>query len=104
MGSTSAHLPLLLVGVHLLHLPLVLVLLHMPLGIGVRLQTTTLSGENVNVDVRDDRSDDVVDYAYFFLLCLLNADVSDGGDIVTYCTFYAYYAYFFLLRLLCRCF
>ena len=76
----------------------------MPLGIGVRLQTTTLSGENVNVDVRDDRSDDVVDYAYFFLLCLLNADVSDGGDIVTYCTFYAYYAYFFLLRLLCRCF
>jgi len=43
MGSTSAHLPLPLVGVHLLHLPLVLVLLHMPLGIGVRLQTTTLS-------------------------------------------------------------
>ena len=57
MGSTSAHLPLLLVGVHLLHLPLVLVLLHMPLGIGVRLQTTTLSGESV----RDDGSDDVAD-------------------------------------------
>ena len=54
--------------------------------------------ENVNLDVRDDGSDDFVDYAYFFLLCLLNADVSDGGDIVTCCTFYAYffsyYAYY----------
>ena len=73
MGSTSAHLPLLLVGVHLLHLPLVLVLLHMPLGIGVRLQTTTLSGENVNVDVRDDGSDDVADD------CVVDAD-ADGAD------------------------
>ena len=71
MGSTSAHLLLLLVGVHLLHLPLVLVLLHMPLGIGVRLQTTTLSGENVNVDVRDDGSDDVADD------CVVDADGAD---------------------------
>ena len=71
MGSTSAHLPLLLVGVHLLHLPLVLVLLHMPLGIGVRLQTTTLSGENVNVDVRDGGSDDVADD------CVVDVDGAD---------------------------
>ena len=76
MGSTSAHLPLLLVGVHLLHLPLVLVLLHMPLGIGVRLQTTTLSGENVNVDVRDDGSNDVVDD------CVVDADVTDYAYVV----------------------
>ena len=76
MGSTSAHLPLLLVGVHLLHLPLVLVLLHMPLGIGVRLQTTTLSGENVNVDVRDDGSYDVVDD------CVVDADGTDYAYVV----------------------
>ena len=43
----------------------------MPLGIGVRLQTTTLSGENVNVDVKDDGSDD---FAYD---CVVDADGAD---------------------------
>ena len=48
----------------------------MPLGIGVRLQTTTLSGENVNVDVRDDGSDDVVND------CVLDADGADYAYVV----------------------